>query len=87
MDADCIYLDPMFPGHKPCALPFGDLQILQPITDNQDMDGLFELALKQDKNQMIVKRPLHPPAMNEKDPDIVYAEEKMRFDVYFTNTV
>lgn len=82
---DCLYLDPMFPAHKSSARPAKDLQILQLLTDNQDMDQLFALALSRARYRVVVKRPLHSPALNDKKADIVYREKTIRFDVYLTS--
>lgn len=82
---DCFYLDPMFPAHKSTARPSKDLQILQLLTDNQNIIELFELALNVARYRVVVKRPLHAPALNERKPDIVYKEKTIRFDVYLTN--
>jgi 16S rRNA (guanine1516-N2)-methyltransferase len=80
--ADCIYLDPMFPAHKSSARPTKDLQLLQLLTVNQNIPELFELALHQSAARVVVKRPLHAPVLNDRQPDIVYREKTIRFDVY-----
>jgi 16S rRNA (guanine1516-N2)-methyltransferase len=80
--ADCLYLDPMFPAHKSQARPGKELQILQLLTDNMDMQSLFEYALKSACQRVVVKRPLHAPPLDDQKPDIVYKEKTIRFDVY-----
>jgi len=82
---DCLYLDPMFPAHKSTALPSKDLQILQMLTDNLDIERLFEVALSRARHRVVVKRPLHAPTLSERKPDIVYKEKTIRFDVYLTS--
>ncbi|MDJ0834771.1 MAG: class I SAM-dependent methyltransferase [Gammaproteobacteria bacterium] len=82
--ADCLYLDPMFPAHKSTARPGKDLQILQLLTTNLDIDELFRLALLKAGKRVVVKRPLHAPAINDNKPDLVYREKSIRFDVYLT---
>lgn len=79
---DCLYIDPMFPSHKSGALPAKDLQILQLLTENQNMPEVFELALQKARFRVVVKRPLHGPTLNERKADIVYKEKTIRFDVY-----
>ena len=79
---DCVYLDPMFPAHKSGARPSKDLQILQLITDNQDIKKVFELALQKARYRVVVKRPIHSTALNDLKADIVYREKTIRFDVY-----
>ena len=83
--ADCLYLDPMFPAHKSSALPSKDLQILQLLTDNLDIDELFELALEKARFRVVVKRSIHAELLSDRKPDIVYKEKTIRFDVYLTN--
>ena len=83
--ADCLYLDPMFPAHKSSALPSKDLQILQILTDNLNVDELFELALQKARYRVVVKRPIHAKTLSDRKPDIVYKEKTIRFDVYLTN--
>ena len=48
---DCIYLDPMFPSHKSSAKPAKSLQLLQQLTDNEDIEPVFELALQKAGNR------------------------------------
>ena len=83
-DFDCIILDPMFPSHKSTAKPAKDLQILQAITENRDIDAIFELALKTAHKRVVVKRPLKAKCLSEAEPDICYREKSIRFDVYLT---
>ncbi len=85
--ADCLYLDPMFPSHKSSAKPGKDLQILQRLTENQDIEELFELARQRAGQRVVVKRPLHADRLCGSKPDIVYAEKTIRFDVYLTRQV
>ncbi len=82
--ADCLYLDPMFPAHKSCALPGKDLQILQRLTQNRDMEDVFRLALEKAGHRVVVKRPLHAQTLDAQKPDIVYREKTIRFDVYMS---
>ncbi len=84
LEADCIYLDPMFPAHKSGAKPGKDLQLLQLITNNEAIESLFDEALQQARYRVVVKRPLHAPTINTLTPDIVYKEKTIRFDVYLT---
>lgn len=81
---DCIYLDPMFPCHKSSAKPSKEMQLLQKVTTNVDIELVFKLALKQAKNRVVMKRPLKSPAFSDIQPDLVYREKTIRFDVYLT---
>lgn len=81
---DCIYLDPMFPTHKSTAKPTKDMQLLQKLTENLDIETCFELALEKAKNRVVVKRPLKSVPITSTQPDLVYREKTIRFDVYLT---
>lgn len=81
---DCIYLDPMFSSHKSSAKPSKEMQLLQQMTSNVDIELAFTLALKQAKNRVVMKRPLKSPAFSDRQPDLVYREKTVRFDVYLT---
>jgi len=82
---DCIYLDPMFPDHKSSAKPAKDMQILQHLTDNQNIEQCFELALEKARNRVVVKRPAKSGPISDLAPDLVYKEKTIRFDVYLVN--
>lgn len=79
-----IYIDPMFPAHKSTARPGKELQLLQLLTENNQIQKLFELARQRASRRVIVKRPLHAPGLIEAKPDIVYREKTIRFDVYLS---
>jgi 16S rRNA (guanine1516-N2)-methyltransferase len=81
---DCIYLDPMFPSHKSSAKPSKEMQLLQQMTSNVDIELAFNLALNQARNRVVMKRPLKSPAFSDRQPDLVYREKTVRFDVYLT---
>ncbi len=81
---DCIYLDPMFPTHKSTAKPGKDMQLLQKLTGNLDIEACFALALTKASNRVVVKRPLKSTSMTTRQPDLVYKEKTVRFDVYLT---
>jgi len=81
---DCIYLDPMFPDHKSSAKPSKEMQLLQQMTRNVDIETTFNLALSRANNRVVMKRPLKSPPFCDRQPDIVYREKTIRFDVYLT---
>ena len=83
---DCVYLDPMFPPHKSGARPGKEMQLLRLLTDNADIEACFELALERAGNRVVVKRPAKAPALVAREPDIVYREKTIRFDVYLVST-
>lgn len=80
--ADCLYLDPMFPEHKSGARPGKELQILQRLTQNLDIEALFEQALQSARQRVVVKRPLHASPLLQRKPPLQYREKTIRFDVY-----
>jgi 16S rRNA (guanine1516-N2)-methyltransferase len=80
--ADCLYLDPMFPRHKSGARPGKELQMLQGLTQNTDIEPLFEQALQSARQRVVVKRPLHAPPLLQREPRLRYREKTIRFDVY-----
>lgn len=83
-DYDCIYLDPMFPGHKSGAKPAKEMQILQALTANIEMESCFEQALGKARKRVVIKRPAKAANFNDVKPDLVYREKSIRFDVYLT---
>jgi 16S rRNA (guanine1516-N2)-methyltransferase len=82
---DCIYLDPMFPDHKSTAKPAKEMQILQQITQNQNIEECFKLALEKAAKRVVVKRPAKSKPFSSLAPDLVYKAKTIRFDVYLTN--
>jgi len=83
---DCIYLDPMFPEHKSSAKSTKGLQILQILTQNQDIKTCFEMALQKAKKRVVVKRPAKASPLSDLLPDLVFREKTIRFDIYLTTT-
>jgi 16S rRNA (guanine1516-N2)-methyltransferase len=83
-DIDCIYLDPMFPGHRSGAKPSKDMQILQALTGNLEIESCFRLALGKARKRVVVKRPAKAACLDATRPDLQYREKTIRFDVYLT---
>ena len=81
---DCIYLDPMFPAHKSTAKPAKEMQILQALTENTDLEACFELALKQARKRVVVKRSARAEPLGQHKPDLVQRAKTIRFDIYLT---
>lgn len=79
---DAVYLDPMFPQHKNQAKNKKELQVLQSLTQNSDIDALFQLSLQKAGQRTVVKRPLHAEFLSNKKPDFQYLGKTIRFDVY-----
>jgi 16S rRNA (guanine1516-N2)-methyltransferase len=81
---DCIYLDPMFPAHKSTAKPAKEMQILQSLTENTELETCFELALKQARKRVVVKRAARSEPLGQHKPDLVQRARTIRFDIYLT---
>jgi len=79
---DVIYLDPMFPGAGRTALPRRELQLLRELTGDDDGGAqLLALARTRARRRVVVKRPLHAPALAA-DVDLSFKGRAVRFDVY-----
>ncbi len=79
---DVIYLDPMFPGEGRTALPKRELQLLRELTGDDDTGGeLLALARVRARRRVVVKRPLHAPALAP-EVDLAFKGRAVRFDVY-----
>jgi len=81
---DAIYLDPMFPEKKKSALSPKGMQALQAILPEADTKGdreLLEMALKVAKERVVVKRPLHAPAI-ESLVNHKFIGKSIRYDMY-----
>ena len=81
---DVIYLDPMFPGEGRTALPKRELQLLRELTGDDDGGAqLLALARTRARRRVVVKRPLHAPALAA-DVDLCFKGRAVRFDVYLS---
>lgn len=79
---DVIYLDPMFPGEGRTALPRRELQLLRELTGEDDSGmELLALARARARRRVVVKRPLHAPALAP-GVSLVFKGRAVRFDVY-----
>ena len=81
---DCILIDPMFPEHKSSAKASKPMQILQALTENQEIDTCIDLAMQKASKRVVIKRPLKAPALTARKTDMCYWEKTIRFDVYLT---
>jgi 16S rRNA (guanine1516-N2)-methyltransferase len=80
---DVIYIDPMYPDRKKSALVKKDMRILQRLLPkNQNDDQLLTTALGCAAERVVVKRPLHAPALGDIQADTSISSKKTRFDVY-----
>ncbi len=80
IEADVIYLDPMFPSREKSALVNGPMQYLQRfLGPDHDASALVAAALQQPVKRVVVKKPAN--AANS-DATFVLAAKVNRFDVY-----
>ena len=82
---DVIYLDPMFPDPKNrSALPTKELRILRRLVGNDEAASyLLLVALSVASQRVVVKRPLHAPALGA-SPSLKYKGRSVRYDVNLT---
>jgi 16S rRNA (guanine1516-N2)-methyltransferase len=80
---DVIYIDPMYPDRRKSALVKKDMQILQRLLSKDQNDAqLLMTALECAVKRVVVKRPLHAPALGDRQADTCICSKKTRFDVY-----
>jgi 16S rRNA (guanine1516-N2)-methyltransferase len=83
LQADVIYLDPMYPERKKSALVKKEMRILRDINgDDLDADALFAIAMKSDAKRVVVKRPKLAENIAEIPVSFSYSGKHTRFDVY-----
>ena len=82
-DADCIYLDPMFPSkRKSSAMANKSMELLHRlIGEDTDADFLLRYSA-QNYPRTVVKRPNYAPAL-WREPDEQFGGKLIRYDVYF----
>ncbi len=80
---DVIYLDPMFPERKKSALVKKEMRALQALLPEQnDIEKLFEFALKTASKRVVVKRPRLAPLLGDLKPTFQLTGKSCRLDVY-----
>ena len=79
---DAIYMDPMFPSSKHQAKNKKEIQLLQAVTQNTDIENLFDVSLKTATQRVVVKRPLHSEFLNSLKPNFQFKGKTIRFDIY-----
>ncbi|MDM7322711.1 MAG: class I SAM-dependent methyltransferase [Gammaproteobacteria bacterium] len=82
---DVVLLDPMFPERKKSALVKKPMRLFHGLVGRDpDADGLLERAIAKARRRVVVKRPLHAPALGGVVPSFSYKGKAIRFDVYLT---
>lgn len=83
LEADIIYLDPMYPERKKTALNKKEMRVLKDIVgEDEDADDLFIMAQKSNCKRIIVKRPRLAPFLNQCKPTLFFEGKSTRYDVY-----
>lgn len=91
--ADIVYLDPMFEDIQQKAKVKKPMQLLRAWLSDQTEksddiftcgQSLLELALGSAKKRVVVKRHLHAPALDQKQPNYSCCGKSTRYDVYLT---
>jgi 16S rRNA (guanine1516-N2)-methyltransferase len=81
VDADVIYIDPMFEPRKGSALPKKPAQLLHRFA-GQDLDAPALLQVAREAcHRVIVKRPNDGPVLAP-DPPLTFGSRLVRYDVY-----
>jgi len=84
---DCLYFDPMFPERRKSALVKKPMRIFAELVgEDKDHQAVFDWAMQQPVNRVVVKRPPHAPALltaNKNAPDLSFSSSRVRFDCYF----
>ncbi|MEY4767394.1 MAG: hypothetical protein RL637_33 [Pseudomonadota bacterium] len=80
--ADCIYLDPMFPPKPKMALAKKPIQILQQlIGEDIDKHELFAIAKHCALKRVVIKSPDYAPPL-VKNPSFSLHSKLIRYDIY-----
>ena len=83
LNADVIYLDPMYPHRKKSAQVKKEMQILQDVVGaDGDSEQLLSAAFSSSSKRIVVKRPKNAESLAGKTPQFSCAGKHSRFDVY-----
>jgi len=86
MDADVIYMDPMFPAHKRNAASPKAISLLRELVNRPDhtqsFEKMFELAMSSGARRVVIKRPHHFPAIQKGKVGEIKSKQ-VRYDIYF----
>lgn len=86
--SDVIYLDPMFPERQKSAAVKKEMVILQQLLGKEDdANDLFNIALHQATQRIIVKRPRLAENIANQAPNFSLMGKSSRFDIYLTQKV
>jgi 16S rRNA (guanine1516-N2)-methyltransferase len=81
---EVIYLDPMYPESGKTAAKRKEMRLFRELLgDDLDAAELLELARKQAKRRVVVKRPLKAAALSSAKPSARLKGTTTRYDLYF----
>ncbi|MFZ4403450.1 MAG: class I SAM-dependent methyltransferase [Pseudobdellovibrionaceae bacterium] len=82
---ECIYFDPMYPEKKKSSLPRQQMQVFrQMIGADLDAEGVLKLALEQNCQRVVIKRPLHSEFLLRQPLQSIEGKT-VRFDIYINS--
>lgn len=82
---EVIYVDPMYPEKKKSALPRKEMRLFRELVgEDLDADVLLREALIKAKHRVVVKRPVHAPALLSEEVRVThqFVGKNVRFDMY-----
>lgn len=84
VEAEVVYLDPMFPERQKSAKVKKAMQYFHDIVgcDHEQEKALLELALKKAIKRVVVKRPKLAPLLDNREPDYQVRGKTVRYDIY-----
>ncbi len=83
MQADVIYLDPMFPSRSKSALVKKNMRVLKELVgEDVDQSKLLQPACYAAKRRVVVKRPKGAIYLTEDKPHVSIIGKSSRFDIY-----
>lgn len=83
VDAEVMYLDPMFPERSKTAKVKKDMAFFHELVgQDEDANNLLPVALEYATHRVVVKRPRIAPFLNDEHPNFQIIGKSSRFDVY-----
>ncbi|MCW9717262.1 class I SAM-dependent methyltransferase [Avibacterium sp. 21-599] len=83
IQADVVYLDPMYPHKTKSALVKKEMRVFQHLVGaDEDADALLAPALQIAQKRVVVKRPDYAEFLAQKTPHFSRETKNHRFDIY-----
>ncbi|MXZ80591.1 MAG: hypothetical protein F4Z15_04330 [Gammaproteobacteria bacterium] len=87
IDADVVYMDPMYPPRQRDAASPKGIALLREIVDNGGVDlssgAMLDAAMSRAGRRIVVKRPHHAPAIREGKVGEIRSKQ-VRYDIYYS---